>query len=465
MSDSNRSELQQRDAREKRSDWEARQRIAGRRARPSRRSSNGSTLLPRGLALDVAAGTGRHSVALARAGFRVVAIDYAEAALAHAAIARARRAALRMATRRRPLGLSAAARPLRRDSQRQLSRPRIGAPPDRSALRPGGALLFDTFLIDQAATGHPRNPDFMLQHYELREMLSEMDLVRYREGIVAYPDGKSAWRAAALAVRRGAHKPRRLNGARLSYKSAGVDIDLKERLVPMLRRLARPTLGPHVLGGIGGFGAMVGLDGARAMRSPVLVAGTDGVGTKLKIAFVTGRHDTVGIDCVAMCVNDIVCHAARPLFFLDYIATGKLKSAVALALVKGVARGCKLAGMSLVGGETAQMPGFYRPGEYDIAGFAVGLAERATIPRPERIRPGDVLVGLASSGLHSNGFSLVRRVLLERARLETQLARRGAGLHARRRTPAADENLRQGRDRAVRALSDSRASPISPAAA
>jgi phosphoribosylformylglycinamidine cyclo-ligase len=203
-----------------------------------------------------------------------------------------------------------------------------------------------------------------------------------------------------------------------SYKAAGVDIDLKQRLVPMLRRLARPTLGPQVLGGIGGFGALIGLDGARAMRSPVLVAGTDGVGTKLKIAFMTGRHDTVGIDCVAMCVNDIVCHAARPLFFLDYIATGKLKSAVALALVKGVARGCKLSGMSLVGGETAQMPGFYRPGEYDLAGFAVGLAERTAIPRPERIRPGDVLIGLASSGLHSNGFSLVRHVLLERARLK-----------------------------------------------
>ena len=173
----------------------------------------------------------------------------------------------------------------------------------------------------------------------------------------------------------------------LSYKAAGVDIDLKERLVPMLRRLARPTLGPHVLGGIGGFGAMVALDGARAMRSPVLVSGTDGVGTKLKIAFLTGRHDTVGIDCVAMCVNDIVCHAARPLFFLDYIATGKLKSAVALALVKGVARGCKLAGMSLVGGETAQMPGFYRPGEYDLAGFAVGLAERAAFRAPSASGP------------------------------------------------------------------------------
>src|SRR6202167_4281228 len=142
-----------------------------------------------------------------------------------------------------------------------------------------------------------------------------------------------------------------------SYKSAGVDIDLKERLVAMLRRLARPTLGPQVLGGIGGFGAMVALDSARNMRSPVLVAGADGVGTKLKIAFATGRHDTIGIDCVAMCVNDIVCHNARPLFFLDYIGAGKLERAVALAIVKGIARGCALAGMSLVGGESAQMAG------------------------------------------------------------------------------------------------------------
>lgn len=205
---------------------------------------------------------------------------------------------------------------------------------------------------------------------------------------------------------------------RLNYKKAGVDIALKERLVPMFRRLARPTLGAHVLEGVGGFGALVGLDGVRRMKSPVLVAGTDGVGTKLKIAFLSGRHDTVGIDCVAMCVNDIVCHAARPLFFLDYIATGKLKPSVALALVKGVARGCRMAGMSLVGGETAQMPGFYRAGEYDIAGFAVGVAERTRIPRPERIRAGDILVGLASSGLHSNGFSLVRKVLLGRGRLK-----------------------------------------------
>src|SRR5579871_1767073 len=168
----------------------------------------------------------------------------------------------------------------------------------------------------------------------------------------------------------------------VSYKDAGVDIDLKERLVPMLRRLARPTLGREVIGGIGGFGALVGLNRARAMRSPVLVAGTDGVGTKLKIAFMTGRHDSVGIDCVAMCVNDIVCHGARPLFFLDYIGCGRLDEATAIAIVRGLARGCKLAGASLVGGETAQMPGLYQPGEYDLAGFAVGIVPRDRIPQP-----------------------------------------------------------------------------------
>ncbi len=177
----------------------------------------------------------------------------------------------------------------------------------------------------------------------------------------------------------------------LTYKDAGVDIDLKERLIPIFKRLARPAAGAHLLGGIGGFGALVGLNGARGMRSPVLVAGTDGVGTKLKIAFATGRHDTIGIDCVAMCVNDIVCHNARPLFFLDYIGCGKLDADVAVAIVKGIARGCAEAGISLVGGETAQMPGIYRPREYDLAGFAVG---------------------------HSNGFSLARKVLLERGKLK-----------------------------------------------
>src|SRR5579871_4528365 len=175
----------------------------------------------------------------------------------------------------------------------------------------------------------------------------------------------------------------------VSYKDAGVDIDLKERLVPMLRRLARPTLGREVIGGIGGFGALVGLNRARAIRSPVLVAGTDGVGTKLKIAFATGRHDTVGIDCVAMCVNDIICHAARPLFFLDYIGAGRLEARVARALVSGIARGCRAAGMSLVGGETAQMPDVYRRGEYDLVGFAVGVVDRARIPAPKSVRAGD----------------------------------------------------------------------------
>src|SRR5271156_2141652 len=147
----------------------------------------------------------------------------------------------------------------------------------------------------------------------------------------------------------------------LTYKQSGVDIDLKESLIPLFRGIANQTSGAKVIGGVGGFGALVAFDTARKMRSPVLVAGTDGVGTKLRIAYATGRHDTVGIDCVAMCVNDIICHAARPLFFLDYIGTGKLAKNVALDIVRGVARGCEVAGCSLVGGETAQLPGIYRP--------------------------------------------------------------------------------------------------------
>jgi len=206
--------------------------------------------------------------------------------------------------------------------------------------------------------------------------------------------------------------------ARLTYKSAGVDIELKERLIPLFGRLAHATSGAHVLEGIGGFGALIGLNGAKKMKAPVLVAGTDGVGTKLKIAFALDRHDTIGIDCVAMCVNDIVCHNARPLFFLDYIGCGKLDQRLALAIVKGVAKGCTQAGMALVGGETAQMPGLYRAGEYDLAGFAVGLVEHSRIPNPARMRAGDVVIGLASVGLHSNGFSLARKVLIERAKLK-----------------------------------------------
>ena len=206
----------------------------------------------------------------------------------------------------------------------------------------------------------------------------------------------------------------------MTYKDAGVDIALKQSLIPLFGSIARTTKtsGAHVLGGIGGFGALIGLNGARKMRSPVLVAGTDSVGTKLLIAFATGRHDSVGIDCVAMCVNDIICHAARPLFFLDYIGSGKLEKPTALAIVKGVARGCSEARISLVGGETAQLAGLYKPGEYDLAGFAVGIVDRARIPEPAKVRAGDVLIGIGSSGLHSNGFSLVRKVLLDRAKLK-----------------------------------------------
>ncbi len=206
--------------------------------------------------------------------------------------------------------------------------------------------------------------------------------------------------------------------AGMTYRAAGVDIELKESLIPMFRSIAKKTAGAEVLGGVGGFGAMVAAGALKAMRAPVLVSGTDGVGTKLKIAFATGRHDTVGIDCVAMCVNDIICHGAKPLFFLDYIGAGKLDRRVALDIVKGVARGCAEAGASLVGGETAQLSDIYRPGEYDLAGFAVGIVERAKIPSPQRIKPSDALVGIASNGLHSNGFSLARKVLLERAKLK-----------------------------------------------
>ncbi|MGO9607467.1 MAG: phosphoribosylformylglycinamidine cyclo-ligase [Candidatus Binataceae bacterium] len=224
---------------------------------------------------------------------------------------------------------------------------------------------------------------------------------------------------------------------RVTYKSAGVDIALKEALMPVFRRIASKTSGSGVIGDIGGFGALVAVNGAaRGMRHPVLVSGTDSVGTKLKIAFATGRHDTVGIDCVAMCVNDIICHGARPFFFLDYIGLGKLRKKVVVDLVKGIARGCELAGASLVGGETCQAGDLYQPGEYDLAGFAVGIVDRARIPNPRAIRPGDVLIGIGSNGLHSNGFSLVRKVLLEHAKLKlgTRIAELGCSL--------ADELLR-----------------------
>jgi phosphoribosylformylglycinamidine cyclo-ligase len=199
----------------------------------------------------------------------------------------------------------------------------------------------------------------------------------------------------------------------LTYRDAGVDIDAGDALVEAIKPFARRTMRPEVLAGIGGFGAL--FEVSRKYREPVLVAGTDGVGTKLKLAFELQRHDTVGIDLVAMSVNDILVQGAEPAFFLDYFACGKLDVAVASEVVKGIARGCELAGCALIGGETAEMPGMYPPGEYDLAGFAVGIVEKSRIIDGRGIGPGDVLLGLASSGAHSNGYSLVRRIL-ERAK-------------------------------------------------
>ena len=197
------------------------------------------------------------------------------------------------------------------------------------------------------------------------------------------------------------------------YRDAGVDIDEGDRLVDLIKPLARPTMRPEVLAGIGGFGGLFALD-VKKYRDPVLVSGTDGVGTKLKLAFLTGRHDTVGIDLVAMSVNDVAVTGAEPLFFLDYFATGKLRAEEAAQVVKGIAEGCRQAGCALIGGETAELPGFYADGEYDLAGFAVGVVERDRILDGRAVRPGDALLGVASTGLHSNGYSLARKVLLDR---------------------------------------------------
>ena len=195
----------------------------------------------------------------------------------------------------------------------------------------------------------------------------------------------------------------------LSYRDAGVDIDEGDALVEAIKPLARRTLRPEVLAGVGGFGALCEIP--KKYREPVLVSSTDGVGTKLKLAFALGRHDTIGIDLVAMSVNDVLVQGAEPLFFLDYFACGKLDRRVAAEVVKGIARGCELAGCALIGGETAEMPGMYPAGEYDLAGFCVGVVERKRIITGRSIRPGDVLLGLASSGAHSNGYSLIRRIL------------------------------------------------------
>jgi len=207
----------------------------------------------------------------------------------------------------------------------------------------------------------------------------------------------------------------------LSYKDAGVDIEAGERLVDAISPLAKATRRAGVMGGLGGFGALFDLkkDG---WSDPVLVSGTDGVGTKLMLAFDTGIHNTVGIDLVAMCANDVLAQGAEPLFFLDYFACGKLEGGIAEAVISGIAEGCKQAGCALVGGETAEMPGMYPPGHYDLAGFVVGAVERADIlPRVGDMKAGDILIGIASSGPHSNGYSLIRRIV-ERSGLKWDAA-------------------------------------------
>ena len=196
----------------------------------------------------------------------------------------------------------------------------------------------------------------------------------------------------------------------LDYKSAGVDIEAGYRSVELMKQYVKQTMRPEVLGGLGGFSGAFSLASIKDMEDPVLLSGTDGVGTKLKLAFLMDRHDTVGIDCVAMCVNDVACAGGEPLFFLDYIACGKNDPEKIALIVKGVCEGCSQAGAALIGGETAEMPGFYPVDEYDLAGFAVGVADRKDIIDGSTIRPGDVLVGIASSGVHSNGFSLVRKL-------------------------------------------------------
>ncbi|NLF55733.1 MAG: phosphoribosylformylglycinamidine cyclo-ligase, partial [Thauera phenolivorans] len=196
--------------------------------------------------------------------------------------------------------------------------------------------------------------------------------------------------------------PQNPTQASLSYRDAGVDIDAGDALVDRIKPLAKRTMRPEVLGGIGGFGALFELTGK--YREPVLVSGTDGVGTKLRLAIDTNRHERIGIDLVAMCVNDVAVQGAEPLFFLDYYATGKLSVEVASQVVAGIAEGCLQAGCALVGGETAEMPGMYHGGDYDLAGFCVGVVERSQVIDGSRVQAGDVILGMASSGVHSNGF-------------------------------------------------------------
>ncbi len=213
----------------------------------------------------------------------------------------------------------------------------------------------------------------------------------------------------------------------MDYRRAGVDIDAGEEAVERIKGLARSTFRPEVLQGLGGFSGLFALN-VKDIKEPVLVSGCDGVGTKLRVAFAAEKHDTVGIDCVAMCVNDVLVQGAEPLFFLDYLAMGKLIPGQVQQVVSGIAEGCRQAGCALLGGETAEMPGFYTPGEYELAGFVVGMLDRPKMVNGSGIERGDAVVGLASNGLHSNGYSLARKVLLEEAGLKLTDPQPGLGL-------------------------------------
>ncbi len=199
---------------------------------------------------------------------------------------------------------------------------------------------------------------------------------------------------------------------KLTYKASGVDVEAGYEAVKLMKEHTKRTMIPGVLGELGSFGGFFEI-AKESYKNPILVSGTDGVGTKLQIAFMTGKHDTIGIDCVAMCVNDVACHGAKPLFFLDYIGTGKLEPKIAADIVKGVCDGCVEAGCALIGGETAEMPGFYKEGEYDLAGFAVGIVDKDKVINGSEVKAGDTLIGIASSGIHSNGFSLVRKLFFD----------------------------------------------------
>lgn len=199
---------------------------------------------------------------------------------------------------------------------------------------------------------------------------------------------------------------------KVTYKGAGVDVEAGYEAVRLMKEHTKRTAIPGVLGGIGSFGGFFELDLSK-YKNPILVSGTDGVGTKLQIAFMMDKHDTIGIDCVAMCVNDVACHGAQPLYFLDYIGTGRLEPGVAADIVKGVCDGCIEAGCALIGGETAEMPGFYKAKEYDLAGFAVGAVDKSKIINGSDVKAGDAIIGIASSGIHSNGYSLVRKLFFE----------------------------------------------------